>query len=467
MSLRFRLIAALLTFIFGGIFLFLTFKYFSKASSVKADIFIDVNKTLGPVPDRWKALAQGGEEKGVRMLGNVLPQVAGLYPRYIRLDHIYDFYDVVQRDSQGNLTFNFDQLDQTVCDIYNTGAKPFFSLGYMPEALSGDATLVSVPKDWNEWALTVEKTVEHYSGTNTVLCGQIKGYWTTDIYYEVWNEPDLESFGKWSLYGGSKDYKTLYYYSVLGAGKAKNVNHYLIGGPVTTAAYKNWFQVFLNYVIEKNLRIDFLSWHHYSKNTNDFVNDMQNLNEWLSPQEYARFRDIPRIISEWGYDSQPNLIADTNVGAAHTIASIRNFIDQKYELAFLFEVKDGLAPSWGILTNDGAKKPRYYALKLLNLLSGNRLKVEGEGTYIQALASVSDENTTLILVNYDQEEKNTESVPVRIANLNNGTYSLNIQYLDGKEIKLDNVVISNGTFVRNILMPANMVIGIVLSKQST
>lgn len=465
MRILVRVIVIFLSLIFGTVFLFLSFQYFSKASPVKADILIDINQSLGPVPDRWKALTQGGEEKGVRMLENVTPQLAGLYPRYIRIDHIYDYYDVIGKDSGGNLTFNFDQLDQTVCDIYHTGAKPFFSLGYMPEVLSGDTTLVSPPRDWNEWGLTVQKTIEHYSGTNNRLCGQIEGFWKTDIYYEVWNEPDLESFGKWSLYGGAKDYKTLYYYSVLGAGKAQNVNHYLIGGPVTTAAYKSWFQVFLNYVSEKNLRLDFLSWHHYSKNTSDYVTDMQNLNEWLAPAEYSRYRDLPRIISEWGYDSDPNLIADTNVGAAHTIASIRNFIDQKYELAFLFEIKDGLTPRWGILTNDGGKKPRYHALKLLNLLSGNRLKVEGEGTYIQALASYLNEKITVVLVNYDQEDKNSESVPIRIVNLKNGIYSLTIQYLDGKEIKLDNVEISEGTFLRNVLMPPNMVIAFVLTKQ--
>ncbi len=58
----------------------------------------------------------------------LFPQIAGLYPRYIRLDHIYDFYDVINRDTNGNLIFNFEKLDQTVCDIYNTGAKTIFSL---------------------------------------------------------------------------------------------------------------------------------------------------------------------------------------------------------------------------------------------------------------------------------------------------------------------------------------------------
>lgn len=130
----------------GFIGLFLFFQYQSRATPTKANISIDVSKTTATIPSRWLSLAQGGEEQGVRMLENVVSEVAALYPRYIRIDHIYDYYNVVKRTDQG-IIFNFNELDQTVCDIYHTGAQPFFVLGYMPESLSGDTTLVSAPKD--------------------------------------------------------------------------------------------------------------------------------------------------------------------------------------------------------------------------------------------------------------------------------------------------------------------------------
>lgn len=443
---------------------FFTFRYFSRAKAIKANIVIDVKKTLGTFPDRWKALAQGGEEKG-RMLGNVVPQIADLYPKYIRLDHIYDYYDVVSRNSSGQLLFNWSKLDETVCDIYHTGAKPFFSLGYMPPAISSDGSLISQPKDWNEWSLVVQKTIEHYSGKSSRLCGQITGYWKTDIYYEVWNEPDLESFGKWSLYGGAKDYKLLYFYSALGAQYAKNVYLFKLGGPVTTALYQNWIQVFLDFVSSNNLRLDFLSWHHYSKKADDYTDDMINLNEWLTPKQYRKYQKLPRIISEWGYDSEPNPIADTNIGAAHTIASIRNFINDGFEMAFLFEIKDGATPRWGILSYEGKEKPRYYALKLFNLLDGNELQVSGEGTYVSAIATSSNEKTTLILVNYDEENKNTELVPVTLTNLDRGMYTITIHYLESDPITIPNIVVTNNTLRRDILMTPNSVIALELTKK--
>lgn len=445
-------------------FIFFTFQYFSKATPIKASIILDLNKTTGEFPDRWKAFAQGGEEKGVRMLQKTILPVSNLYPKYIRLDHIYDYYDVVNRNTSGNLEFNWKNLDETVCDIYRSGAKPFFSLGYMPPAISEDGSLISKPKNWNEWSLVVQKTIEHYSGKSTVLCSQISGYWTTDIYYEVWNEPDLESFGKWSLYQGNKDYKTLYHYSVLGANNAQNINNFLIGGPVTTALYKNWIQVFLSYVNDNNLRIDFLSWHHYSKNPGDFTDDIIKLNQWLTPPEFQKYQQLPKIISEWGYDSEPNPIADTDLGAAYTTTAIRNFIGSGYELAFLFEIKDGPLPRWGIFNYDGSPKPRYYALKMLNDLEGKQLQVAGEGTFVTGLATTNISKTVVALTNYDPQSSNSELVPVLMRNIPNADYVLTTKYVDGTQSTIDITIVDN-ELKRAVVMKPNSIATLILEKK--
>src|SRR3989344_5400805 len=448
---------------------FYSFQYFSRAAAIKANIVVDATKTSGPFPDRWKALAQGGEESGVRMLENVVSQVAGLYPRYIRLDHIYDFYDMVSRDSSSNLSFNFSKLDETVCDIYNTGAKPFFSLGYMPETMSDDGSLIGKPKNWNEWAFLVQKTVEHYSSKDTILpCGALENFWKTDIYYEVWNEPDLESFGKWR-YSGGKSYSDLYFYSVKGAQQAQNVLPFKIGGPVTTALYKNWIQKFLDFVSANNLRIDFLSWHHYSKKTDDYTDDIIKLNKWLgeSPR-YNKYENLPKIISEWGYDSEKNPIADTEVGAAHTVASLRNLLNARLELAFLFEVKDGPTLSWGILNYDGSPKPRYQALKLLNSLEGNQLVVDGEGSNVGAIASENEEKIVLILTNYDQSGRNYEAVPVVFKNLDGMSYGLTKKYFGVRVETMLNLQPIDGEIRleagKAIIMPANTIVALELIK---
>ncbi len=439
-----------------------------RAREVPANIFVDVNAASGPLPFTWKALAQGGEEKGVPMLGNVVAQTTTLSPRYIRIDHIYDFYDVVQKNSLGGLAFNWGSLDETVCHILQTGATPFFSLGYMPPSISRDGTLIGIPEKWEYWEEMVKVTVERYSGQDSVVCGAELDGRLTDVYYEVWNEPDLETFGKWSIHGGEKDYKLLYYYASQGATSAQNTKRFFLGGPATTRAYQNWIQILVRYAQAYNLKLDFISWHHYSESTDDFAADMVKVDKWLSGREYENFRDLPRVISEWGFDSNPNPIADTQVAAAHTVATIRHLVDQKLELAFAFEIKDGLNPTWGMMTRDGLEKPRYHALNLLNALGPRRLIVRGEGTRVKALASRDFQKISLVLVNYDRAGQHQEVVPVTFSGLSpNANYRFIQRSLQAEESNVLLRTSSTGVLSRIVSMAPNATYSIELTPQST
>ena len=204
-----------------------------------AAIGVDAQGILGPMPAPWRAVAQGGEEIKTFLDGNVVG-VAEWKPEQIRIDHIYDQFGVVSREGR-ELKFDWRELDLLVDKIASTGAKPFFSLSYMPESISsGD--LVAQPRSWDEWAWVVQKTIEHYSGE--------KGF--DGLYYEVWNEPDL--FGKWTL-RGEKNYLKLYEFAALGAGRARGVKSFKLGGPATTGLYKDWVGRLLAYVAQKNLKL--------------------------------------------------------------------------------------------------------------------------------------------------------------------------------------------------------------------
>lgn len=421
--------------------------YIGRAQEQPANILIDARVATGPLPHTWQALAQGGEQSGVRMLENVVPKVRELNPRYIRIDHIYDFYTVVSRSASGTLQFSWNELDQTVCDILATGARPFFSLGYMPPELSVDGSLISQPSNWNEWSLVVQRTIEHYSAQNTTLCGGKYREQLTDIYYEVWNEPDLEHFGKWSLYGGEKDYKTLYQYSSLGADRAQNVRRFFLGGPATTLPYRNWVQKFLEYADANNLRVDFLSWHHYSLDPDTFGKDVQDVRSWLTDPSYDKYRDLPLVISEWGFDSAPNPAAHTNYAAAHAVVAIINLASENLEYAFMFEIKDGTTPTWGILTNDGSIKPRYRAIQFLNALGSRRLLLSGEGTYVRAIATKEQDTLSAVFVNFDPSGSHRETVPVTIRGLDGGRhYTLTERSLSGDEKTITVQATNRGVF---------------------
>ncbi len=423
-------------------------KYLTRAVGTKANIVVDANFELETINSPWKSFAQGGEEK-TDMIAPVVEQMRELDPRFIRIDHIFDHYNVVGRDALGNLTFNFDQLDQIVNSILKTGATPFFSLSYMPQVLSTSGNILSMPANLDEWALVVQKTIEHYSGT--------AGLNLKDVHYEVWNEPDL--FGNFRYYG-IKNYLTLYTYAAIGAKNAKGVNLFKLGGPATTAPYKNWLVEFVKHADKHNLRLDFLSWHRYATDPTVYFKDVADVTRWLF--YFPNYVSKPKIISEWGLDSDTNSGYDTNLAAAHSVAVARQTLSG-YDAMLAFEIIDGPSSDgavywgrWGLFThpqNSLIAKPRYFAFNLLRQLVGKRLLVQGEGTWVKAISAKSADNQILILVtNYDPDNRNTETVPITINNLEKGTYILIRQDLLGKTFT-QNVEVTNSYQISQIMLP--------------
>lgn len=442
--------------------LFFSLQYFSRASNLKANIYIDTNQSLGPIRPIWKNYAQGGGQS----IAPIVAQATKLTPRSIRMDHIFDGFDVVAKTTTGNIQLNFEKLDKAVCNIYETGAKPFFVLGYMPPSFSQSGSLIDQPTNWNDWTYLVQKTIEHYSGKNTLLCEKIKGEQLDNIYYEVWNEPDLDTFGSWSM-SGPKNYGTLYSWSVLGAKQAQNVRRFFIGGPVVSSLFPEWVTGFLQFVSSQKLRLDFISWHRYSHKTDAFQTDAATLESILSQPSYLLYRGLPRVISEWGFDSFVNEKFNTQVAAAHTIASIRNMIDYPFEGAFSFELMDNPETNWGIFTLKGEKKARYDALVLLNQLEGNRLLVSGEGTFVSAIASKNSAMIQTILVNYDPQSANSEAVPLTYTNLKPGAYDLIMSDSTGKPIMRRNFPQVSDQLRIQIPLPYNSIIYIQLVSTKT
>ncbi|MFC1625944.1 hypothetical protein ACFL1Q_02800 [Patescibacteria group bacterium] len=403
--------ALILASIFAAVFLIDKQTHiFSSAFGQKADLIIDAGSSYKVSGDVWKNLAQGGEEKGRTFLP-VIDKVKPLQPQYIRIDHIYDFYNIVSRDSASKLSYNWNELDLVIGDILATGAKPFISLSYMPPAISrGD--IIDIPNSWNDWQSVVKATVEHISGKS--------GLGISNVYYEVWNEPDL--FGKFKTYG-EKNYLDLYYHSATGASKATGVLPFKIGGPATTGLYRNWFNSLLNYTAKNNLRLDFYSWHRYSMKINDYERDWLNAFSWLG--SYPGYSNLEFVITEAGPNSETDPVNDGGFGAIHLIASSA-VLEGNIGKMFTFEVKDGPGPEkywgrWGILTHEKfgthEPKPRYRALMFLNNMRGEKVNLSGQGSWIKAFARKEGNKIRVLVVNYDPYGRHSEATPLRFINL--------------------------------------------------
>jgi len=392
-------------------------QYVGKAAGVPANLVFNYEGVLGKLPQPWRNLDQGGEEPK-EMLASVVEEVKELNPEYIRLDHIYDAFKVVSR-TDGHLTYDWTGLDKAIEVILATGAKPFLSLSYMPIVISsGD--MIAPAKDWSEWGQVVQATIEHYSGRSQK---NIDG-----IIYEVWNEPDL--FGGYKTYGG-KNYLEMYSASAKAAARAQNVNPFEIGGPATTGLYQNWEERLIKYVAGNDLRMDFLSWHRYSYDLEQYERDARQARKWA--ENIPALVNLKFYVTEWGHNSEVDPGYDEKFGAIHTLAGARVMMGS-IDRAVLFEIKDGPGAEkywgrWGILTHEKfgtpEKKPRYHALQFLNNLGPYRLSVAGEGSWIKSIASTDDKgNLKIMVVNYDPKGLHSEAVPMTFENLPKGNFKI-------------------------------------------
>ncbi|MFH2019050.1 MAG: glycosyl hydrolase [bacterium] len=417
------------------------------ASFKPAAIVVTADKSRGNLNTVWKGLSQGHEEKEMRLTSSVV-LIKPLGMKYVRIDHIYDGFGVVER-LDGRLVYDWTRLDALVGDIVAIGATPYFSLSYMPPAISrGD--ILDMPVDWGEWGQVVTTTIEHYSRDYS---GGL-----TNVIYEVWNEPDL--FGSWKI-AGEKNYTQLYTVAARAAMTTNGVKTFKIGGPATTGFYKNWVDGFYM-KLDSEVRIDFFSWHRYSAKVEDFVKDAELAKELIAPQ-ITKSQDL--YISEWGVNSERGSQYDGMWAGAHFLAVSRALSDTVVDMALAFEVQDGnqgdqqLHGGWGMLTNpkfgEVVQKPRFKALGMISKLSGVRLGLMGEGDYITAMAARDDQGVVRIMaVNYDEKGKHSEVFPLTITSLEGSSYSVTEEYLSGRRIT--NVLLTeNGNIKREIVLPAS------------
>lgn len=411
-----------------------------RAEAIPVEITIDGSSPKF-LPRIWQNFAQGGEESQ-NMIEPVKNEVAGLDPLYIRIDHLFDFYEVVSRDSSGHILYNWEKLDKVVQEILGIGAIPFLSLSYLPPTLSS-GSITSTPTSFNDWQNLIQATIEHYSGRS--------GKNIQNIYYEVWNEPDL--FGQMNPQGYFKFYQS----AARGAAAAKNTSPFKFGGPATIGINKTWMNNFLGAIKSSNIKFDFISWHSYSTNPQKIKLESQVID---SLQNFQSFKGkVEKIVSEWGSDSEMNPIHDSYFDASHTIAGISESLES-VDRVFAFELKDGLSPNglqfwgrWGLLTHQKvglAKKPRYFAYTFLNKLQNFSLPSSQNSQFIYTLASSDGLGNYSILATFfpSSQSSQNKNLTIKISNFLPGEFTETTSFLKsgGNSPTSETKFTSNGAF---------------------
>jgi xylan 1,4-beta-xylosidase len=276
---------------------------------------------------------------------------------------------------------NFQNVDAVYDGLLDRGVRPLVELSFMPKKLaSGAASFgfyranVTPPASLPDWAGFIQAFVRH-------LLGRYGAAEVRRWMFEVWNEPDLDSF--WS--GTQAQYFELYKAT---AAAVKAVDPALkVGGPATSAV--QWIPRFLAWCGEAGASVDFVSTHIYPGDKQEKIfghADKRSQNEVIPAAmaqvraqiDATRFKGAPLWLTEWSSDS-PAMIAHVvtqclpycQVMSHWALSSV--FEELQVEPTLLNERSNG----WGMLARRSIAKPPFNTYKLLNRLGGRRLAAAG------------------------------------------------------------------------------------------
>ena len=377
-------------------------------SDAAVAIRVDASHFVGRVGRPWRpiigsehlALLLRGPGPGGRDVGAELAEAFRVVRRELGIEAVRAHAILadslaVYHDSGDGPILDFSRVDDVLDRLLETGLRPIVELSFMPRDLANEphatvfayAAIISPPRDLERWAALVRDLVAHLAdryGRDEVR------RWA----FEVWNEPNLCVF--WS--GAESDYLRLYDASVRAV---KSVDPgFRVGGPATAAA--GWIDDLLQHCRADSLPLDFVSTHTYGLPPLD-----------LRPV-VARFGrpDLPLWWTEWGVSPRDGAPINDSAWAAPLVArGMRSAAGRVDALAYWVAsdhfVEGGDAPTlfhggFGLLTIGNLRKPRFWAIAMLERLGEDELACEldgdGAGSLVEAWASGDPDGRIAIAV---------------------------------------------------------------------
>jgi xylan 1,4-beta-xylosidase len=335
----------------------------------------------------------------------------------------------VYRESDGVPQLDFAGVDRVYDRLLQLGLRPVVELSFMPRALARDPNvtvfdyraIISPPKSWESWRQLVGSLARHL----------VDRYGLDEVAswgFEVWNEPNLEVF--WS--GTRAEYFRLYDES---AAAIKAVDGRLqVGGPATAAA--GWIGDFATHLLEVNAPLDFFATHTYGNLPLDVAATAVDVGYKAKPVWWTEWGVSPRHFAA---------INDSLLAGPFVLHGMFSAMQRAEYLAY-WVISDhfeelGHPPrllhgGFGLLTVGNLRKPRFWAIRMLQLLGPQRVAIavrgDGAGSLVEALATTGPGRVLQVLVwngTLDQTKADGEAlldrrVSLRVAGMRPGRYRL-------------------------------------------
>jgi xylan 1,4-beta-xylosidase len=373
------------------------------------EVRVDAADVVGELPRPWRpmigsehlSLMLSEDEVGGRPIGPELTEALrrmhdDLGVETVRAHAILCDDLGVYREVDGEPVHDFSGVDRVYDALLATGLRPVVELSYMPRDLASDPSrtvfayeaIISPPRDWDRWADLVTALTVHL--VDRYGLEEVRDRWG----FEVWNEANLDVF--WS--GTKEEYLRLYDVTVAAVRKVDE--RLVVGGPSSAAA--QWVEGLLEHATDTGAPVDFVSTHTYGSPPLD-----------LRPilDRYDR-SDVRIWWTEWGPGSKHfHLVGDSVFSATFLLDGMASSMgrldalshwvasDHFEELGRPQRLGHG---GFGLLTVGNLRKPRWWALALLDRLGDEQVAAaasgDGGGGLVSALAARRGDGELGVLV---------------------------------------------------------------------
>lgn len=371
-------------------------------------VVVDTSTVVGELDRPWRPMigsehlshAISTDTTGGRVIGEELSAALSAAHRELGVTHVRAHGILcddlaVYREVDGEPVHDFTGIDRVYDHIRSIGLYPVVEISFMPHDLASDPSktvfgydaIISPPKDWQRWFDLVRDLTAHLVDR---YGDEVVEQWS----FEVWNEANLEVF--WS--GQPEDYLTLY--DVTAAAVREVDPRLVVGGPSSAAA--GWVEELLAHAETSAAPVDFVSTHTYGAPPLDF-----------RPMLARHGREgTPIWWTEWGVTPiHFNEVSDSVFAGAFLLRGMKSSMGRIESLAYwvvsdhfeeLGRPPELLHGGFGLRTVGELRKPRWWALAMLERLGSHRLAVSSSGdgadSLVESVAASTDDGEVAVLL---------------------------------------------------------------------
>jgi len=406
----------------------------------KIPVRVDCGTAIGTF-ESWRHSIGHGGINCYPLPPKVRRGLAACKPRLVRT-FIQEYFDVYPAHD----TYNWSLLDPYMESLAASGGQVVACICIKPAVLYPmmDQCVV-MPNDIAEWQRVVAALVTRYSVEKPIV-----------THWEISNESDIGENGGCPFWTRTPaEYNE--YYNITQAAVKQAFPQAKVGGPVVADVYSPLVEGLLAYCSEKNLPLDFVSWHRYSDDPNSHTVPVHHVKRLV--ERYYGAKPMELFITEFGKGFDEVCVEESAFDSFRPAvigASILDMMDTPVDWTFYYHVWDQVFVAnqfrrfyadpdimllhWnkiphrmGLFGVCGEVRPTYFLYRMLAEMGNEALAAASDAKDLRVKAARDADGMSVLLVNHEPCCSRNMVAEIHCDGMTDGLYLLTVHKLDGQK----------------------------------